>query len=271
MTRVAAPSALRTAVRAVAAVTVLAAGLLVVPAQAAHARTPWHVSIKADATGTVGKKVHLTGKVAASAAGRLVTLQEKTGPGKPWRNQRNALVHADGRYRTYDVPTVNQARRYRVVMPATPKRARGVSASVRVVVYQWQDLGLMPYVNQDGIDPVGSLMMNGNSFPASLEAAMVDDADTSQSVEFNLDHRCLRFRAVYGISDDSESGGRASVSATADGTEFYGGVFDVGEYDVAPVTRWVTAPLKLRFDTESLNPAARGLGAIGTPQVYCTR
>ncbi len=269
--RVTGTSALRTAVRAVAAVTALGAGLLVVPAHASPGRAPWHVSIKADATGSVGKKVHLTGKVAASAAGRLVTLQEKAGAGKPWRNQRNALVHADGTYRTYDVPTVNQARRYRVVMPATPRHARGVSASVRVVVYQWQDLGLMTYVNQDGIDPVGSLMMNGSPFPASLEAAMVDDADTSQSIEFNLDHRCLRFRGAFGISDDSESDGSASVTASADGAEFYGGVFDVGEYDVAPVTTWVTAPLKLRFDTESLNVAARGLGALGTPQVYCTR
>jgi len=117
--RVTGTSALRTAVRAVAAVTALGAGLPVVPAHASPGRAPWHVSIKADATGTVGKKVHLTGKVAASAAGRLVTLQEKAGAGKPWRNQRNALVHADGTYRTYDVPTVNQPRRYRVVMPAT--------------------------------------------------------------------------------------------------------------------------------------------------------
>ena len=264
-------SATRTTLRAVATVAVLGAGLLVVPAHAAHARTPWHVSIKADATGTVGKKIHVAGKVAASAAGRLVTLQEKTGPGKPWRTQRNALVRADGSYRTYDVPTANRARHYRVVMPATHHRARGVSASVRVVVYQWQDLSLKPSVNQDGIDVVSSMTMNGKLFPASLEARMVDDADTSQSIEFNLGHRCLRFRGVYGISDDSESGGRASVTATADGAEFYASVFDVGQYDVAPVTTWVTAPLKIRFDTESLNPAAWGLGAIGTPQVYCTR
>ena len=65
--RVTGTSALRTAVRAVAAVTALGAGLLVVPAHASQGRAPWHVSIKADATGSVGKKVHLTGNKRADS------------------------------------------------------------------------------------------------------------------------------------------------------------------------------------------------------------
>lgn len=247
-----------------------AAALPASPAQAA--RSPWRVSIHADSpTVRVGTKVHLTGTVARAAAGRLVMLQERRAAGKPWRNQRNALVRRDGTYRTYDIPTDNHARSYRVVMPATTKHRRGVSRSVQVVAYAWEDLTNLAPVNENYLDEVSSVDMNGTSFAHSLEAFMYDVADPqSQSVEYNLDHKCTKFRGFFGISDDSETGGQATVAASADGTSWYSKSFDLGEYERNTHT-WATAPLKIRFDTTSDNSDAEGLGAVGTPEVLCTQ
>jgi hypothetical protein len=258
--------------RSLAAVTAVAAATVVLPAsQASAARTPWRVTIKVDSAEVrVGTKVHITGKVGRAAAGKLVVLQEKGAPDRPWKNQRNALVRRDGTYRTYDEPTVNRARVYRVVMPATKHHKRGVSRSVRVVAYEWQDLTSMPSVNASFMFET-SVDMNAHHFPSSLEAYMYDvDLPPSQSVEYNLDHSCTKFRGFFGLSDDSESDGEATVSASADGNAWFSGVFTLGEYTFDSVT-WDSPPLKIRFDSTSENTAAIGLGAIGTPEVLCTQ
>jgi hypothetical protein len=262
---------IRAAATMAAACTALGGVLLAVPSDAHSARPTWHVTIKTGKSQvSVGKKIHFKGKVAKSAAGKLVVLQEKIAPRNRWKDQRNALVHADGHYATYDVPTVNRVRKYRVVMPATKHHKRGVSPAVRVVVYKWQDLTSLPEVNADHLYEDSSIKMNGKSFPASLEAYMWDGSPTTQSVEYNLDHQCRKFRGYFGISDDSEAGGQASVTASADGTSWYSHTFALGEYAHDAVT-WKTAPLKVRFDTASLNAGVNGLGAIGTPEVYCTQ
>jgi hypothetical protein len=259
--------------RSCAAVAAVALATVVVPApQASAAGTPWRVTIKVDSTEVrVGTKVHITGKVGRAAAGKLVVLQEKAARDRPWKNQRNALVRRDGTYRTYDEPTVNRARLYRVVMPATEHRSRGVSRSVRVVAYQWQDLTSLPSVNSNYLYEVTAVDMNANHFPSSLEAYMYDvDQPASQSVEYNLDHNCTKFRGFFGLSDDSETDGKATMSASADGSTWFSGVFSLGEYTLDSVT-WDTPPLKIRFDSTSDNATAVGLGAVGTPGVFCTQ
>jgi hypothetical protein len=258
-------------------VAALSVGLLSLPLAAAHAKQthpPWHVTIRTDTTQTsVGTTIHITGRVARSAAGRRVMLQVRFGSNKRWRDLRKALVHADGSYATYDVPRVNNVRRYRVMMPATTKHSRGVSPSVRVVVYTWEDLTSLPAVNIDNLRPVSSVVMNGTTFDASLEAHMRSDGTpTSQSIEYNLDHKCLMFQGDFGISDDSARDGQASVTASADGTPWFSEMFMAGQSQPqANSFTWDPPPQQIRFDTESLNASANGLGAVGTPQVYCTQ
>jgi hypothetical protein len=243
------------------------------PAGSADAARPhWRVKMKADRTTVqVGKKIHFTGKVSRAAAGRLVMLQEKVGPGHRWKNQRNAVVHRDGTYRTYDRPTVNRARSYRVVMPGTKHRKRGISPKVRVVVYAWQSLTSRPAVNQSYMYVESSVAINAQSFPNSLEAWMYDPLyDTTQSIEYNLDHRCTKFRGTFGLSDDSETSGQATIVASADGKAWFTKTFSLGQSAPGPTT-WATPPLKIRIESTSLNSDAMGLGAVGTPEVYCTQ
>jgi hypothetical protein len=259
----------------VATATAVTGALSVVPgpAQAGNGRPAWHVSIAASTTtGTIGKKVRITGKVAAAAAGKLVVLQERPNADATWRNQRNAVVHRDGTYRTFDTPTANRSRMYRVVMPATPRHKKGVSRSVTVDVYAWVSLTTMPAVNDVSTDLNVSVPMNGVTFPSSLQARVdhVPNAPTVESVEYNLGHRCTRFRGTFGLSDDSESGSQATVTASADGTSWFSQTFGIGQ-SAANKIDFTVAPLKLRFESTSLVDGADGLGAVGTPEVFCTQ
>ena len=255
-----------------AATAVAATALAAPPAQAAQAaRSHWHVSVHvARSTVTVGQKVRLTGKVSRAAAGRLVKLFERPSSTAPWRYQRNALVRRDGSYATYDKPTTNRQREYRVVMPATKHHRTGVSPTVVVDVYKWTSLTTLAAVNIHDLNPQPSVSIDAVSYPSSLEAAIYHytGAPTSQSVEFNVNHGCTAFRGTFGLSDDSSTGSQATVTASADGTPWFGQSLGVGQTAPSTVT-WETAPLKLRFDSVSTIDGADGLGAVGTPEVYC--
>jgi|tagenome__1003787_1003787.scaffolds.fasta_scaffold20978011_4 hypothetical protein len=256
----------------VAVVIALAGAAVAVPgpAQAAH-RPPWHVTIKASKTEvTVGKKVLFVGHVNKSAAGKLVILQERANVDATWKNQRNALVHRDGDYKTHDTPTLNKRRQYRVVMPATKRHKRGVSETVVVDVFKWTSLTTLPAVNEVDFDPVTSVSMNGVSYGSSLEAAIYPypGAPAAQAVEYNLGHRCPKFRGTFGLSDDSEAGSAATVTASADGTQWLSHTYGLGESDANQIT-FPTPPLKIRFDSVSEVDGLDGLGAVGSPEVYC--
>jgi hypothetical protein len=263
---------MRGAVGAVVAASVVTGALVAgsASAQAAH-RPAWHVTVRASTTEvTLGQKVVLTGHVNKSAAGKLVILQERRDAGATWKNQGNALVHRDGDYRTHDTPTVNRRREYRVVMPATKKHKRGVSRTLVVDVFKWTSLTTLPAVNGVDFDVQPSVSMNGVTYPSSLEAEVYHSpgAPTTQAVEYNLGHGCTKFRGTFGLSDDSESGSQATVTATADGTPWFSQNFAVGESTSNTIT-FTTAPLKLRFDSSSVIADLDGLGAVGTPEVYC--
>jgi hypothetical protein len=221
-------------------------------------------------TVTLGGKVVLTGRVNKSAAGRLVILQQRPRAGTKWKKQGDALVHRDGHYRVSDRPTVNNRRMYRVVMPATKRHKKGVSESVVVHVFKWTALTSLPPVNVTYLGPELSVSMNGVAYPSSLEASIPhwEGAPTTQSIEYNVDRGCTRFRGTFGLADDSESGGRATVSATADGTPWFSQTFGLGESTPSAVT-FASPPLKLRFETSSVIADTDGRGAVGTPEVYC--
>jgi hypothetical protein len=263
---------MRTTTRMVAVATALAAAAVAVPGAAQAApRPPWHVTIKANsAEVTLGRKVLLTGHVKKSAAGLLVTLQERPDADSPWKNQRDALVHRDGHYQTFDKPTVNKQRQYRVLMPGTKHHKRGVSPTVLVDVYKWTSLTTLPSVNGVDFPVVSSVSMNGQTYPSSLEAQIFHfpDAPTTESVEYNLGHKCTRFRGTFGLSDDSTTGSQATVTASADGTPWFSHTYSLGEADANAFT-FDTPPLKIRFESVSVVDGLDGLGAVGTPEVYC--
>jgi hypothetical protein len=56
----------------------------------------------------------------------------------------------------------------------------------------------------------------------------------------------------------------------ADGKAWFSKTFGLGQSAPGPTT-WATPRLKIRIESTSLNSGAMGLGAVGTPEVYCTQ
>ena len=249
----------------VTALAVATAGLAAFAAPA-QAGVPWLVTVKADAQQvTVGHTVTFTGQVtpAGKAAGLKVILQEK-GP-KGWVTQRADKLNARGRYHLTDKPTVNTSRRYRVVMPSTGAHAQGVSPKVKVDVFGWSKLFDHPWINSDDLTPVGSINMDGVTYKKSLDAQWTG----TTSLEFNVNHLCIALKGTFGIDDDSETGAQATISALSDGTQVYTHTFAVGQKAVKRID--LDSPLKLKFTAQSIVPKVAGYGAVGTPQILCTR
>jgi hypothetical protein len=244
------------------------AGLVGLPSQA-QAGSSWQVSIQASHAQVVaGHKIVFTGTVRprSVAAGKKVLLQEKFRPGKPWADQRKATVASDGTYKVADRPSTNFLHSYRVVMPAAPGHARNASPTVRVKVYAWSDLIDQDFANDNGMG-FGTVNINGISYTRSVYAYY----GATQSIEFNVNHRCIKLSGRFGVSDDSTTEGQAEVDVQADGSQIYTHTFDVGQSD--RVTLAIGTPLKLRLGAQDTSTAvdATGFGAFGTPQVLCTQ
>jgi hypothetical protein len=244
-------------------------GLASLPLTAADAGSTWRVTIKASVTHVVaGKQVVFKGTVrpAAAAAGSKVVLQEKFKPGKPWVDQAKAKVSGTGTYKLVDKPTRSFVHSYRVVMPASGHYAKGVSETVKVTVYAWSNLDAHEWVNDAGMD-MGTVNMNGKTYADSLWQRWA----SGSSIEFNVNHVCVKLRGTFGLSDDSTTGGQGEVSVQSDGTPVYSKTFDVGQSETKTLTL-DPAPLKVRLEAHNTSTATgvEGIGAFGSPQVLCT-
>lgn len=260
---------MRTFVIAGAMAGTVALGLASLPLTAADAGSTWRVTLKASTSQTVaGKRLVLTGHVRPGRAAYRaeVTLQEKYKPGAHWKKKGLAFVHDDGSYRFVTRPKTAYTHAYRVVMPATRHHAKGVSPTVKVKVFAWTDLDTHQSVNERGMRD-GAVDINGTAYHSSLTAYWTDGS----SIEFNVDHRCIKLRATFGISDDSTTGGQAEVSIQSDGTPLYSNTFDVGQSQTKSLTLG-PAPLKLLLEAHSTSTTdgVVGYGAFGTPQVLCS-
>jgi hypothetical protein len=255
--------------RTFVAVGAMALGIATLPVTAAHAGSPWIVGIKASSTTvTAGHKVVFTGTVRpkAAAAGDKVLLQERFKPGKPWVTQRKAKIGGKGKYTLWDRPSTNTRHAYRVVMPATKRHHRGVSATIKVTVYSWQYLSKMFWSNNYGMTQ-GTVDVNGTSYKHSVYSSYPYGTPYR---EYNLDHKCTKVRATFGISDDSTTGGQAAVDVLSDGTNVYAHTFDLGEKEQRTVA--IATPLKLRLESTSTGAqGTRGYGAFASAQALCTR
>ncbi len=243
------------------------AGLATV-AGPAQAGVPWLVTVTASSTQvTLGQTVSFSGKVTprGKAAGLTVVLQQKAGSAKAWKTQDTDRLSPRGVYHLSDKPTTNTSRQYRVVMPANGAHAKGVSPKVKVEVYGWSNLFDHPAVNRNDMYPVESVNLNGVAYKKSIKALFTGQT----SIEFNLNRLCIGLKGTFGIDDLSETGAQSTVSALSDGTQVYTHTFAVGQKEVKQVD--LASPLKLKLTALSVVPNARGLGAIGTPQILCTR
>jgi hypothetical protein len=234
----------------------------------ATAGVPWQITVKtANTQVKLGDRFVVTGKVGprSAAAGHKVVLQEKFKPTAPWKTQDATKVDTTGHYTLKDKPTVNTERKYRVVMPATSKHAKGISSTLDVKVYAWTKLYSLPDLHTRQMFPTASLNLNGTTYPKSIVATSVGPA----SIEYNVNHKCTALRGTFGVSDSSETGGQATITAESDGAQIYTNTLALGQTDFQKLA--LASPLRLKFTAQSIVPGVAGLGGIGTPEALCVQ
>ena len=241
------------------------AGLAAVAAPA-QAGVPWLVTVKADATQvTLGQTVSFTGKVTPGgrAAGLKVVLQEKVakaleGPG-----------HRQDR-RPGPLPPLGQADRQHHA--PVPRGHAGHGSARQGREPQGQGHGLR--LEQALRPPVGQPEQHEPEGPGQPGRRHVPEV-ARRGLDRRIVHRvqrrplCIALKGTFGIDDNSETGAQSTVSALSDGTQVYTHTFAVGEKSVQRIA--LDSPLKLKFTAHSVVAGVDGYGAIGTPQILCTR
>jgi hypothetical protein len=258
---------MRTLAIAAAALALGTTGLAAVQGPAT-AGVPWQITVKtADTQVKLGHTFTVIGKVGPrhAAVGHKIVLQEKFKPTAPWKTQDTTRVDTRGHYTLKDKPTVNTERKYRVVMPAISGHAKGISSTLDVKVYGWTKLFSLPDVNPRQMFPTASLNLNGTSYPKSIVA----NTTGTTSIEYNVNHKCTALRGTFGVSDSSETGAQATITAESDGTQIYTNTLALGQTDFQRLA--LASPLKLRFTAQSMVPSVAGFGGIGTPEALCVQ
>ncbi len=255
-------------ITALAATVALTAGSLALTAPAAQAApAKYKVTAKANTEIVIVKEdtVKIRGRVTPKAAGQKVVLQQRVGNKKSWKVTASAKVKGNGTYVLKDKPTTPGSREYRVVKAASKGIKKGISKSMPVEVYAWENLTSRNPGPMTNIAPAG-VNIGAEYYGSSLATST---AGTPSSVEYTLGRKCIEMRASYALTDESASGATGLVAVSADGTVLASHALAVGSL-VADETLDLTDVFRLKIDaTTSATPAATV--AVATPEVLCTR
>lgn len=241
----------------------------------AHAATPERaaaapsitIAVKSDQVER-GQKVVVTGSVGGRKVTR-VTLQQKR-RGSRWKSQATVKVRADGSYRLKDKTTTAVTREYRVVSATGP---RTKSATVEVGVFAWRDMTDMSSRSNTGWGIYSPPTINGVSYGDAWVTYGGPEVPALASVDFNVNRECIAFRARIGLSDASDSAGRATISVVADDVAAYSKSFGLTESELVTVP--LAHPFRVGFISTVENPggtdpAPRASAAVAQPELYCS-
>lgn len=237
------------------------------PAATAHRATPFDVTIKASTSELVkGKKVTFKGKVSPKAAGQTVVLQQKFA-GKPWKATGSGTLTKRGRYEIADKPTTMNARKYRVVKPASGSHAKGISPNVAVGVFQWHNVYDLQARASRSMYRTERLSIDTVEFTKSLEGGYYAAEDPTGFIDYNLERHCITLKATYGMADDADQGSSVKIDVVGDGTELYTGTFALLQSETKTLD--LHGVFRLAFDYTALTDAAAS-PAVGSPEVLCS-
>ena len=247
-------------------------GLLMVIATAATTSAPsaaadaYTVTATANKTTLVlGQRVVITGSVSPGASGEKVVLQKRYKPKAKWEKERRATISSDGTFKVSDRPTSLKPRWYRVVKPATSSHASGTSGEVRVDVYRWHYVSDLDYHENEWVDYGYTQNINGTAYKKSLAA---DDGYGTNWIEYNVNRKCIKLRAVYGLDDDSDTGAYGQIEVLGDGNSLYSHNFNLGQSEKKTLD--VSNVLRLRLEFTALNDDDYySYGAAGSPRILC--
>jgi hypothetical protein len=252
----------------------LAAGTggLVAPAASGSA-TPaapaaqYQVTLKMSAKQAVAKvdTVKLSGAVIPRPpADSKVVIQVRYEKQKAWKKAGTAPVKPNGSYKFLVEPESHLDRDYRVVKRADDRAQADTSRERRLDVTAWSWLTRWVPSAGENVLNIDKLPINGETYSHTL---FVPTYSPTGFTEFTLGRNCTQLETTIGLSDRTETGGRAAVQVMEDGVVAYVRHFGLGEselklFDVSDVYR-----VRIDFAQELTTPVTEP--AAGAARVLC--
>ncbi len=229
-----------------------------------RAAAPWNVTLKANAKEAVqGEEITLKGRVAGGEKGQKVTLQLQYEGRKSWSNLGKTKLNASGKFKTTDKLSTTRDRTYRVLVPADKTHSKGLSKGRFVESYGWRWLGSFVSSAQENVI-VSSLPINGEVYDHTIFANRI--AKTAYA-EYTLGRKCTQLETTFGLSDQTTTGGQATIKLTLDGAAAFEKTYGLGQSDLG--TFDVEGVYRLRLDFAQVVGTPETEPAAGAAQVLC--
>jgi hypothetical protein len=254
------------------AVLAVGAGGLATPAATGAAAddaptVQYKVTLKLSAKDAVAKqdKILLTGQVfPRPPKDSSVVVQVKYENDKLWKPIGRAGVKNDGTYSFTEKPGTRLDRVYRVVKK-TDERATAAKSRERALhVTKWEWLTRMVPSAGEHFLSAAVLPINGDDYAHTLYG---DRNTTTGFTEFTLGRNCSTLEVTLGLSDRTETGGRATLQVTGDGIVAYNRTFDLGQSELKSFD--VSNVYRARFDFAQIANTPVTEPALGSARVLC--
>ena len=252
-----------------------AAGASLTPAMSASAAgqagaqqaTQYQVTLKASAKEAVAKEdtIKLTGSVIPKPPeGSKVVVQVKYEGLKAWKKVGTATVKPNGNYRFDVEPESHLDRSYRVVKKTDDKGEGDTSRERAVTVTAWSWLNRLAPSAGANVIKTDKMPINGDVYGHVLFSPT---SSSTAFTEFTLGRNCTDLDVTFGLSDRTETGGKATMTMKSDGVLVYGRAFNLGESETKLVD--VTGVFRIRFDMAQDDTTPDTEPSLGAGRVLC--
>ena len=214
----------------------------------------------------VGQIAHISGVVSPAAPGTTVRLQRFYA--WAWHPYKAQSLTSASTYNFAVVPGGAGVFQYRTAS------TDGVSRSVTLSVYGWQDLTTLSRQIHlgDGAGCEISATINGSFFRRTCTFQEVYAILRKSSVSWSgLLRKCSTFEGTVGLVDSDKDVARANVAVSADGVLLYSHTFSKGQSKNLRLN--ISGRRNIKITTLAKNPAddwPLELVGLGNPRIRCT-
>jgi hypothetical protein len=233
----------------------------------AEQATQYQVTLKASAKAAVAKEdtIKLTGSVIPKPPeGSKVVVQVRYEGSKAWKKVGAATVKPNGNYRFDVEPESHLDRSYRVVKKTDDKGEGDTSRERDVAVTAWSWLNRLAPSAEANVVKASTMPINGDVYGHVLFSPT---SASTAFTEFTLGRNCTDLDVTFGLSDRTETGGKASMSLKSDGAVVYNRAFNLGESETKLVD--VTDVFRIRFDMAQDDTTPDTEPSLGAGRVLC--
>ena len=181
-----------------------------------------------------------------------------------WKKVGTATVKPNGNYRFDVEPESHLDRSYRVVKKTDDKGEGDTSRERAVAVTAWSWLNRLAPSAGANVIKTDKMPINGDVYGHVLFSPT---SSSTAFTEFTLGRNCTDLDVTFGLSDRTETGGKAFMSLKSDGAIAYARAFNLGESDTKLVD--VTGVFRIRFDMAQDDTTPDTEPSLGAGRVLC--